>query len=212
MTTKNHAVKALTKKLAILLIVVLLVVLVVVYQHDLSDLFSGAKDEPLAVFLIAVLFALVPAVPFGLVGALIGAMYGTLLGGLLTWGASTTAALLMFLFARYVFAEQAGKWLHRYEKIERFTRLFARNAFLAILFARLIPIIPAVAVNVYSAIARVPLRVYLGATALGKLPTMIVFVTMGEQAMSSWQNLMLVVLFYAVFLGIVSLIYKKVES
>ncbi|ARU63729.1 hypothetical protein CBW65_23910 [Tumebacillus avium] len=204
--------KAKAKKIAVLIVVVLLVVLIVVYQPYLSKFFMGAKDAPLAVFLFAVLFALVPVVPYGLVGALIGAMYGTVFGALLTWGASTTAALLMFLFARYVFAEQAGRFLQRYEKIGRFTELFERNAFMAILFARLIPIIPALAVNVYSAIARVPLRVYLAATAIGKLPTMIVFVTMGDQAMTSWRNLALVVLFYAIFLGAVYLIYKKVES
>lgn len=200
------------KKIAVLILVLLLVVLIVVYQPYLSWFFIGAKDEPVAVFLMAVLFALVPAVPYGLVGALIGAMYGSVFGALLTWGASTTAALLMFLFARYVFAEQAGRFLQRYEKIGRFTELFERNAFMAILFARLIPIIPAIAVNIYSAIARVPLRVYLAATAIGKLPTMIVFVTMGDQAMTSWRNLALVVLFYAIFLGVVYLIYKKVES
>ncbi|ASS74613.1 hypothetical protein CIG75_06280 [Tumebacillus algifaecis] len=200
--------KPFAKKIFFLFILIICAVLIVLNQEQLLAVMGQAEQMPLLVFGLAVLFAFVPMLPYGLVGGVIGATYGMALGALITWLASTTAAVLMFLLVRYVFAEQAKSFLQRYEKIGRFTDLFERNAFLAILFARLIPIIPAAAVNIYSGLVRVPMRVFLTATALGKLPTMIIFATIGEQALTSGRNLVMVMLLYVVFLAIVYLIYR----
>jgi uncharacterized membrane protein YdjX (TVP38/TMEM64 family) len=204
--------RGIASKWPVLLGYVLIAVLIVVFQEPLMAAMSREEDIPWLVFGLGVLFALVPVIPYGLFGGLTGAMYGTVFGALITWSASTTAALVMFWLVRYLFAEQAERFLRRYDKLNRFTVLFERNAFLAILFARLIPIIPAAAVNIYSGLVKVPLWVFFTATALGKLPTMVVFATVGEQALSSWRNLLLAIAIYAVFLSLVFLFYRRIQK
>ncbi|MFD2169378.1 TVP38/TMEM64 family protein [Tumebacillus lipolyticus] len=204
--------RSIAKKLIALCGYLLLILLLVWKQDILLDAMDKGADMPWLVFGLAILFALVPVFPYGLIGAVTGAIYGPVVGGLIVWSASTTAALIMFFFARRLFAEQMSGYLQRHQQIERLTKLFERNSFLAILFARLIPIIPAAVVNIYSGLVRTPLWIFLTATALGKLPTMIVFATVGDQALTSWRNLLVVVAIYAIFLALVYLIYRNAQK
>jgi uncharacterized membrane protein YdjX (TVP38/TMEM64 family) len=65
--------------------------------------------------------------------------------------------------------------------MNRFVVIMERNAFLAVVVARLLPFVPAPAVNAASAISRMSFGSFIMATLIGKIPVMIVFAIMGSQ-------------------------------
>ncbi|XEC95175.1 TVP38/TMEM64 family protein [Paenibacillus tarimensis] len=157
----------------------------------------------------AVVMALFPVIPYPVVGGVIGAAWGPVSGGIVTWTGSTAASLLMFLFFRYGYQTWGIRLLHERKGIGRATELFEQNAFLAILFARLIPIIPSIVVNIYSAVSRVPFTTYAIASALGKIPAMLLFALVGDNMMTAPENIVLTIGTYALFLLVTLLGYSR---
>ncbi|WP_314733387.1 VTT domain-containing protein [Anaerobacillus sp. CMMVII] len=153
---------------------VLIAIAIYVYQEELIIWFQQTKDTSIFLTMfIATLFALFPIIPFPIIGGVIGAMYGTFLGGFVTWVASTAASIIMFLFIRFVFQSWGLKIIQRYKRLEMITLMFERNAFITILVSRLIPFIPSIVVNAYSAVSRVSFLSYTIASSLGKIPAML---------------------------------------
>ncbi|WP_164826773.1 TVP38/TMEM64 family protein, partial [Paenibacillus alginolyticus] len=154
------------------------------------------------------LLALIPVVPYGVVAGIIGAKYGPFIGGILNVLSSTVAAALLFLLVRVVFQEQGIRFLAKFKRIDQFTTLMERNAFFAVLLARLIPFVPAAFVNVYTAISRMRFSPFVAATLLGKIPVMFVFAFIGDQLLSDLSNVLWISLIYMGFLLLVSLVYR----
>lgn len=196
------------KKVALLSLYLMLFILAWRYHEPLLAWLQNERPSPLTVVPVATSMALVPVVPYGVVGGVIGAMYGAWWGGFFSWCGSLAASLIFFELVRRLFPEQGAKWLSRNRGVERFTQLFERNAFVAILFARLIPVIPSVAVNVYAALTNVSRTTYAAASAVGKIPAMLTFALVGEQVFASWSRSLLIVGLYAVFLGMVFVVYR----
>jgi uncharacterized membrane protein YdjX (TVP38/TMEM64 family) len=159
---------------------------------------------------VAMLVASVPVLPYPLVSGVIGATYGPLLGGAISWLASTLASLLMFLLLRYLFQDFGQRLLHnqQYKKVDRLTSLFERNAFFTILIARLLPIVPSVAINSYAALSRVSFAVFALASAVGKIPAMALFAVAGNQAVHEPRLIVLTLVAYALFLLVTWLCYR----
>jgi uncharacterized membrane protein YdjX (TVP38/TMEM64 family) len=109
------------------------------------------------------------------VAGIIGAKYGPFIGGILNVLSSTLAAGLLFVLVRLVFQEQGIRLLAKFKRVDQFTTLMERNAFFAVLLARLIPFVPAAFVNVYTAISRMRVGTFVAATLIGKIPVMFVF-------------------------------------
>ncbi|HZG16597.1 MAG TPA: VTT domain-containing protein [Candidatus Bathyarchaeia archaeon] len=165
-----------------------------------------AKDIPLMI-LIASLFALFPVLPYGVLGGVMGAKYGALTGGFINVAGSTIAAVIMFFLVRYVFAERGRAYVSRVKRLEQFTVLMERHPFFAILFARLIPILPAAAVNVYAGISRIRPVIYIAATLVGKVPIMAAMALAGEQLFAEQGNVLLLAVGYCLFLVVVYCLY-----
>ncbi|ALS28886.1 MULTISPECIES: TVP38/TMEM64 family protein [Paenibacillaceae] len=168
---------------------------------------AESANHLLLLFGAAVLLALIPIVPYGVVAGIMGAKYGPFWGGFLNVISSTLAAALLFLSVRTVFQEQGRRLLSKYKRMDRFTELMERNAFLAVLTARLIPFVPAAAVNVYTAISRMRFGPFFAATLLGKIPVMFVFAVIGDQLLSDLRDVLWTSLIYVLFLSVVFLIY-----
>lgn len=162
----------------------------------------------LAISIIATLFALFPVVPYGLFAGALGAKLGFFAGGVINILASTCAALIMFLIFRYTFSGSARRIITRNQTVERFTKMFEANAFLAVLFARLIPIIPAQVVNIYSAISRIKFITFTLATVLGKIPIMMTFALLGDQLFADTTNAVITIALYSGFLLLVYVTYR----
>lgn len=157
---------------------------------------------------LATILALFPVIPYGVIAGIIGAKFGIVTGGLMNVIASTIGAYIMFVIVRYAFSDAARRYISRNRKVEFFTKTFKANPFLAVLFARLIPIIPAPAVNIYSGITHIPSIAFIIATIVGKIPVMLVFAFVGDQLFSSLKNVVIVVTMYSFFLIFVYVIYR----
>jgi uncharacterized membrane protein YdjX (TVP38/TMEM64 family) len=107
----------------------------------------------------------------------IGFLFGRWVGTALVVVAATVGATLVFLAARYLFADAARKRLGALG--ERINAGFTRNAFSYMLFLRLFPF-PFFLVNLAPAFTTIPLSTYVLATAIGIIPGTFVFVNLGH--------------------------------
>ncbi len=104
------------------------------------------------------------------------------------------------LFFRMLFGHAVRPYLSRYRYIGYFTDLFERHPFISLLLVRLIPVIPAQAVNLYCSASLISLLPYTLATAIGKIPMIAVFVFAGDQLLDNPGNALLIFMIYAVLL------------
>lgn len=197
------------KKVSIFLFYSFVAFLIYTYQGAILSWIENATLSLIPITMtIATLMSLFPIIPYPLVGAVIGASYGLIIGGFITWFGSTAASLLMFLIVRYGYQDWGVQVLHRYKALSQVTTLFEKNAFLTILFARVIPFIPSIVINTYAALSRIRLLPYMLASAIGKVPAMLLFALVGAQWMSDPFSILYILLFYALFLLVVYFLYQ----
>jgi uncharacterized membrane protein YdjX (TVP38/TMEM64 family) len=133
---------------------------------------------------LAIAFAVyVGAVAFSLPGGLVlsltmGFVFGRWVGTVLAVLAATLGATIVFLAARYIFADAARKRLGALG--EKINAGFTKNAFSYLLFLRLVPVFPFFLVNLAPAFTSIPLRTYVLGTFLGIIPGTFVFVNLGQ--------------------------------
>lgn len=188
----------------------LIAIAIYVFQEELLLWFQQTKDTSIFLTMfIATLFALFPIIPFPIIGGIIGAMYGTFLGGFVTWVASTLASIIMFIFLRFVLQSWGLKIIHRYKRLEMVTTMFEQNAFITILVSRLIPFIPSIVINAYSAVSRVSFLSYTIASSLGKIPAMLLFAVLGHSFVSSNLEVVFVVGIYALIILMTLYFYSR---
>ncbi|MEC5423567.1 VTT domain-containing protein [Virgibacillus sp. C22-A2] len=169
-------------------------------QSDLSQL-------PF-MFFLSIFFGVIPIVPFTVFAGVMGAKYGVWVGAIINWTGSVGAAAVFFVLARYFFVSQFQNYIVRFKKIKKFELIISKNAFIAILFSRMIPIIPPPAVNVYSGLSSMLFKTYILATALGQIPGMLVYAYLGNQLFVSPRSFAAGILFYLGFIIIILFIYR----
>ncbi|MCI3922916.1 TVP38/TMEM64 family protein [Paenibacillus sp. TRM 82003] len=196
------------KKLGLAILYLSIGLLLYVYGEAILGWFRHS-DNVILVTVMATVMALFPVIPYPIVGGVIGAAYGPVLGGIITWTGSTAASILMFLFVRYGYQDWGRRVLGKYKNMERATVLFEKNAFLFLLFARMVPFIPSIIVNVYAALSRVSFAMYAIPSALGKIPAMLLFVLVGDSLLNEPRNVAITVGVYGIFLTLTMLIYRQ---
>lgn len=107
----------------------------------------------------------------------LGLMFGRWIGTLAIVVAATLGATLVFLAARYLFADFARRRFGA--RVHRLIGGFQQNAFSYLLFLRLVPLFPFWLVNLVPACTAVPARTYVAATFIGILPGSFVFANLG---------------------------------
>ncbi|WP_409300849.1 TVP38/TMEM64 family protein [Peribacillus sp. SCS-155] len=168
---------------------------------------SDKSNLPL-IFLLSVFIATIPVIPFTLYSGIVGAKYGLLLGSLINWFGTVTASAIYFFAARHLFSDYVTAYLKRFKRLDYFQQMIRKNAFIAILAARVIPIIPTPVVNIYSGIAGIPFSIYISATAIGKIPTTVFVAYSGSQILSSLNRFLLGAVIYLIFLFVIILVYR----
>jgi uncharacterized membrane protein YdjX (TVP38/TMEM64 family) len=158
-------------------------------------------------FILSAILAIFPVIPFTLFAGIMGVKYGLLVGGLINWFGSITAAILYFILTRYAFANYFRVYISKYKGLSKFTRMIEKNSFLAVFFARVVPIVPTPVINMYSAISMMAFYTFLVATMIGQIPGMFLYAFIGDQIFSSLRNLFLGLGFYISFILLVLLIY-----
>lgn len=137
--------------------------------------FAAAFALAFVLYVAMTLFSL----PGGSVMSLaMGFVFGRWAGTVLVVTAATVGSTLLFLAARYVFADSARRRLGVLG--ERINAGFTQNAFEYMLFLRLVPAFPYFLVNLAPALTSIPVRTYVLATFIGIIPGTFVFVNLGE--------------------------------
>ncbi|MBW5446324.1 hypothetical protein GE107_09660 [Cohnella sp. CFH 77786] len=201
------------KKWMALLVYVLLAIALWIYQEQLYAWLrrdAGSWSGELPVIGAAFLVALIPAIPYGAAAVMLGAKYGAAAGSLLNVGVSVSAAAVLFLVVRNVLTAEQRRKASGMKGVRRLTDWFEKSPFFAVLLARMIPVVPAQAVNIYAALTRMNVLPYLAATLLGKLPFLLAATLLGDQltAASGWRNAIVTAGAYAVFLALAAMIYR----
>lgn len=107
-----------------------------------------------------------------------GLVYGVFWGSCLANTASLAGAWLQYLLARSTLAHMAGRllagnrWRHLLER--------QRDVFLILFIFRAFPLSNFVATNLLCGTLRVPIRTYLAASALGMVPSTILYAAWGK--------------------------------
>lgn len=121
-----------------------------------------------------------------------GAVFGRWTGFLLTWIGAMAAALLAFCLARWLGRPAVNRLMPK-KTLARFEALVRRRGAPFLLLARMIPFIPYTVVNYGSGLSPVSLRTYLWTSALGMIPPIFAFVSVGalmtEQPWLGWTSL-----------------------
>jgi uncharacterized membrane protein YdjX (TVP38/TMEM64 family) len=177
------------------------------YRYLTLDTIKANRDALLAFTqahyaqALVIAFAVyVAAAAFSLPGGLLlsltcGFLFGRWVGTVLVVFAASIGATLLFVAARYVFADALRKRLGALG--ETINAGFTRNAFSYMLFLRLVPACPFFLVNLAPAFTSIPLRTFVAATFIGIIPGTFVFVNLGEtlgridslQGLVSWETL-----------------------
>ena len=133
---------------------------------------------PLIAFVIyaaATAFSLPIAI---LLSLTIGFLFGRWTGTLIVVAAATAGATILFLAARYLFAEAARKRMGDLGR--RINAGFTENGFFYLLSLRLVPLFPFFLVNLAPAFTTIPVSTFVAATAIGIVPGTFVFVNLGQ--------------------------------
>ncbi len=137
--------------------------------------YAAALAIAFAVYVVVTAFSL----PGGLAMSLaVGFLFGRWVGTVLVVIAATIGATIVFVAARYVFADAARRKLGA--PGERINAGFTEGAFNYLLFLRLVPLFPFFLVNLAPAFTTVPLSTYVLATLVGIVPGTFVFVNLGQ--------------------------------
>ncbi|HVF65693.1 MAG TPA: VTT domain-containing protein [Casimicrobiaceae bacterium] len=147
------------------------------------DALLAFAERNLVVALVVAFLVYAGAVALSLPGGLVlsltmGFIFGRWVGTVLVVVAATVGAALVFLAARYLFADAARKRLGTLG--HKINAGFTENAFSYLLFLRLVPVFPFFLVNLAPAFTSIPLRTYVAATALGIIPGTFVYVNLGQ--------------------------------
>lgn len=133
---------------------------------------------------VAIMIALyIASTAFSIPGATVlslvcGFLFGRWAGTAIIVFSATIGATLVFLAARYVFAEAARRRMGRFATAV--AEGFRRDAFNYLLFLRLVPLFPFWLVNLAPALTAIRLRTYVLATAIGIVPGSFVFANLGQ--------------------------------
>jgi len=147
------------------------------------DALLAFADKHFILALAIAFFVYAGAVAFSLPGGLVlslttGFIFGRWVGTVLAVLAATLGATLVFLAARYLFAEAARRRMGPLG--EKISAGFAENAFHYLLFLRLVPLFPFFLVNLAPAFTRISLRTYVAGTFIGIIPGTFVYVNLGQ--------------------------------
>ncbi|MNC32532.1 TVP38/TMEM64 family inner membrane protein YdjZ [compost metagenome] len=175
------------------------IILAFIYRYDLLD-WLREDHSPLLSLLAATVLALFPVLPYKLIIGLFGYAYGSLAGALICWSATTLAAAIMYGLVKYLFQNQARTYLASVPALEKFTSAVQRRPFASIILARLAPVVPQTAVNIYAGAAGLPFWSYLAASGLGKIPGITLYAYLGGQLFQHPRSAAIAVVLYTVVL------------
>jgi uncharacterized membrane protein YdjX (TVP38/TMEM64 family) len=147
------------------------------YRHTLEHITRLRAHHNVLVFSVG--FVLVyglgtsiglPGLPFTVAA---GVIFGTVLGSTVSWFAELVSAAAGYWIALTVGHDVVLRWLSRYRKVN--AAIEDARDFAGILRLRFIPVLPLGTVNFVCGLARAPFARYMLATAIGVIPSTIIY-------------------------------------
>jgi uncharacterized membrane protein YdjX (TVP38/TMEM64 family) len=156
---------------------VLVFVTVARSPHRVRDLVDGYGVFGPLLFIVVGAVLSCSFFPGPLIAGAAGLLFGTALGTPVAIAEGTTAAALAFTLSRHgarqVVEEREG------DRVRRWREWVDRRGFVAVLYARIAPGMPFTVVNYAAGLTRLPLVVFLGATAIGIAPRAFAYAALG---------------------------------
>ena len=148
-------------------------------RQMLADWVAEAGVLAFVVYMAAYAAVTAFSIPGGAIMTIAGGfLFGPWIGGTLTVIGATVGATVLFLAARYAFADllraRVGSAIRKMEDG------FRENALSYMLFLRLIPAFPFFLVNLVPAFLGVKLKTYVLGTAIGIIPGTFVYASLGD--------------------------------
>lgn len=147
------------------------------FRHTLEHLARIRRGHSVAAFVtgFVIVFAVgtslgAPGLPFTVAA---GVLFGTLLGSALSWIGSMLSAIIGYWLARTIAHDVVLRWLRRFRKVDR--AVDDSRDFDGMLRLRLLPVVSLGTANFVGGLARAPFWSYLAATAIGVVPSTIIF-------------------------------------
>ncbi|OZB91923.1 TVP38/TMEM64 family protein [Paenibacillus sp. XY044] len=198
------------KKWLLPLLYILLLVWAFLYRDAIMGALSGNPPFLLLVG-IAALVALFPVVPYKLVIAALGYAYGTLWAAVVSWLGTMLAATILYGLVRYLFRDRGRQYLERIKALQTFTAFIETHPFVSIAAARVIPIVPQMAVNIFAGAAALPFWSYTAASGIGKVPGILLYAYLGGNlAEHPWISAAAAAV-YVLLLGLIAVMYRRLS-
>lgn len=118
----------------------------------------------------------VPAVPLTMTA---GIIFGTVPGVIVVSAASTTAATIAFLIARYAARDRILELAEKNNKFRAVDKAIGKNGFKVVTLLRLSPLLPLALSNYFYGLTSVDLASYVAGSWLGMLPGTVLYVIAG---------------------------------
>jgi uncharacterized membrane protein YdjX (TVP38/TMEM64 family) len=145
----------------------------------LDALFDRLGPYAMIVFALVYVVDALALGPAWLLALVAGLAFGLVKGALLVWISATAAAVLGFLIARYFARHRIEQLAQRNEKYEAVDRAIKRHGWKVVLLLRISPLLPYTISNYIYGLTAVDFVHYLIATAVGMLPMVAVYVSIG---------------------------------
>lgn len=156
------------------------VILVLVPMPSTHELQQWAADTGTwlpVVFVAGYAVATLVLLPKNVLSAAAGLIFGLTGGVVLVWVAALLGAAAAFWLGRRLGRDGVTRIAGRH--LDRLDDLVLRHGVLAVLIARLVPVVPFTAVNYGSGLTAIRFPAYLAATAVGIIPGTVAYVAVG---------------------------------
>lgn len=198
------------KKWLLPLLYILLLVWAFLYRDAIMEAL-GERPSFLLLVGIAALVALFPVVPYKLVIAALGYAYGTLWAAVVSWIGTMLAATILYGLVRYLFRDRGRRYLERIKPLQNFTAFIETHPFVSIAAARVIPIVPQMAVNIFAGAAALPFWSYTAASGIGKVPGILLYAYLGGNLSAHPWISAAAASAYVLLLGLIAVMYRRLS-
>lgn len=133
---------------------------------------------PIFTFVLFAVQAALPIFPYILLAAAGGIIFGFKLGLFLAWSGALAGACLAYWICRIIGYQRLSDYLERRWQYS-IPDLNPSASFWTIVAARVIPIIPTPLINLVAAVSGVPFWTFFASSAIGKIPTAVLYTGLG---------------------------------
>lgn len=179
-----------------------------IYRNEIMD-WSQNNASYTNLTILTTVFAIFPVLPFKLIIALLGYAFGPVMGGMVSWLGTMISSLITYGVFRWLLRDTGDSYLKKIPGLKGLTIMMQEQTFSAVLLARMIPIIPQMAVNVYAGTAGLPFWSYMIASGLGRLPSIALYAYAGKNAAEHPLATLTIFIIYLLLLVLAFVSYRK---